>query len=89
MVSKRSITARIKARRCAIAIALPHDVVVNIIGLVAASSPQAMADLCNLRATYIFIYLQKYILLLWRQPIHACIYVIVFYIIFERNMSLI
>ena len=55
MVSTRSMTARTKlARRSAIAVPLPDDVVVHIVGLVAASSPQPMADLCSLRATYVF-----------------------------------
>ena len=59
MVSTWSMTARMLA----IAVALRHNVVINIVGLVATSSPQPMANLYSLRATYVFIYLQKYVLL--------------------------
>ena len=64
-VSMQSMPARTKAGRSVIAVALPHDVVVGIVGRVAASSPQPMADLCSLRATYVHIYTYKntYILL--------------------------
>ena len=48
MVSTRSMTARTKARRSVIVVALPHEVAIHIVGLVAVRSPQPMAELRNL-----------------------------------------
>ncbi|KAM0824744.1 hypothetical protein ACQ4PT_069996 [Festuca glaucescens] len=50
MVMTRSAVAK-KKSRSALAVALPREVVVDIVGILAASSPQPMADLCNLRPT--------------------------------------
>lgn len=55
MVSTRSMTARTKVRRSTITVTLPHDVVVNIVGHVAVSSPQPMVNLYSLQATCVFI----------------------------------
>ncbi|KAM0829840.1 hypothetical protein ACQ4PT_066619 [Festuca glaucescens] len=51
MVMTRSAVAKKKNSRSALAVALPRELVVDIVGILAASSPQPMADLCNLRST--------------------------------------
>jgi hypothetical protein len=50
MVMTRSVVAKMKSRS-ALAVALPRELVVDIVGIVAASSPHPMADLCSLRST--------------------------------------
>jgi hypothetical protein len=50
MMMARSAVAK-KKSRSALAVALPRELLVDIVGILAASSPQPMADLCNLRST--------------------------------------